>query len=168
MCAKEAVMSISGLLNILAERTLIACDAAYFTNTNVTDPRPVGDTDPSHLYKDDPLAPLLDASAILNSYRPVYSYVSLTQGYLVDREFIDIPSGFKAVAFRNSTSNDIILAFGGTDGTNATDWKASIGSYGYTEWTAGRTAVLDYLNGLPRNPDTGELNVTVNFTGQSL
>jgi hypothetical protein len=44
-------MSISGLLNILAERALIACDAAYFTNTNVTDVRPAGDTDSTHLYK---------------------------------------------------------------------------------------------------------------------
>jgi hypothetical protein len=50
-------MSISGSLNILAERALIACDASYFTNT--TQDRPLGDSDRTHLYKDDPLTPLL-------------------------------------------------------------------------------------------------------------
>ncbi len=46
-------MSISGSLNLLAERVLIACDASYFTNTNITDPRPLGDSDPTHLYVGD-------------------------------------------------------------------------------------------------------------------
>src|ERR1051325_6410812 len=168
MSAKEAVMPISGSLNILAERALIACDASYFTNTAITGPRPTGDTDPAHLYKDDPLTLLLDSSPLLNSYRPAYSYVSLTQGYVVDREFVDAQTGFKAVAFKNSATNDVILSFGGTDGTNATDWKANIQTYGFSEWTAGSTAVLNYLNNLSRDPATGELLVTINFTGQSL
>src|SRR5678815_6124024 len=137
--------------------------------TNTTKTRPVtGDTDPAHLYVGDPLALLLDSSPILNSYRPVYSYVSLTQGYVVEQEFIVTATGFKAVAFRNNATNDVILAFGGTDGTNATDWKASLTTYGFSEWRSGRDEILDYLNRLPRNPDTGELTVTVNFTGQSL
>lgn len=132
-------MSISGLLNVLAERALIACDASYFTNTNIDYPRPPGDTDPTHLYKDDPLAFLLDSSPILNSYRPAYSYVSLTQGYVVDQEFINEETGFKAVAFKNSSTNDVIFAFGGTDGTNGTDWKANIQSYGFSQWESHAT-----------------------------
>ena len=160
-------MSISGLLNILAGRALIACDAAYFTNTNINDPRPPGDTDPSHLYVGDPLALLLDSSPVLNGYRPAYQNVSLTQGYVVDRKFVDTPSGFKAVAFKNSSTNDVILAFGGTDGTNATDWKANITTYGFSEWASGSDQILAYLNGLQRDGN-GNLTVTVNFTGQSL
>ena len=161
-------MSISGLLNTLAERALIACDASYFTNTNITGPRPPGDSDPTHLYLGDPLDLLLDSSPILNGYRPAYSYVSLTQGYVVDQEFINTLAGFKAVAFKNSATNDIVISIGGTDGTNPTDWKANLQSYGFSEWEAGKADVFTYLNGLPRNPDTGELLVTVNFTGQSL
>lgn len=114
----------------------------------------------------DPLDLLLDSSPILNGYRPAYSYVSLTQGYVVDAEFINEETGFKAVAFRNSATNDIILAFGGTDGTNGTDWKANIQSYGFSQWESRSTEVLTYLNSL-RDGD-GNLTVTVNFTGQSL
>src|SRR5215471_5927120 len=111
MSVREAVMSISGSLNILAERALIACDASYFTNININIPRPADDTNLTHLYIDDPLNLLPDSSSILNGYHPAYSYVSLDQGYVVDREFIDPLTGFKAVAFKNSATNDVIVAF---------------------------------------------------------
>jgi hypothetical protein len=41
-------MSINPTLSSLAELTLIACDASYFTNLSTF--RPAEDTDPTHLY----------------------------------------------------------------------------------------------------------------------
>ena len=44
-------MSIDPTLNTLAELTLIACDASYFTNTSTTSP--AEDTILTHLYKNE-------------------------------------------------------------------------------------------------------------------
>lgn len=159
-------MSIDSTLNTLAERALIACDAAYFTNLATTNTRPVGDTDPTHLYIGDALTPLIDTTPS-NTPQFLTSNPTLTAGYTVVREGNDLPSGAKFIAYKNTNTNDVILAFGGTDGLNSTDWKANLFSYGFSEWTALQSQVFAFLDGLPRDA-SGNLTVTVNFTGQSL
>ncbi|HJT21643.1 MAG TPA: hypothetical protein VJ746_14290, partial [Nitrospira sp.] len=158
-------------LKTLAEQTLIACDASYFTNLATDNARPAGDTNPRHLYVGDTLTPLIDTTP---SYAPQFIPTSPsptnpdpTDGFVVAKEGDALAAGAKFVAFRNESTNSVILAFGGTDGLNATDWKANLFSYGWSEWEALKQQVFTFLDALPRDA-SGNLTVTVNFTGQSL
>ncbi len=156
-------MSISPVLNTLALRALMASDAAYFTNRIFSRP-PGGVTDPSHLYNGDPLRPLNDPP---DYYVPLqFDHALLGGGHVVDFQYVHPTSGFKFVAFKNEATNDLILAFGGTDGLNPTDWKSNLSSYGWSQWNSARSQVFAYLNTLPRNG--AELTVNLSFTGQSL
>src|SRR5215217_4995728 len=125
--AMEAEMAIEPTLNTLAELALIACDASYFTNPATNNVRPVGDTNPDHLYVGDALTSLVDTNP---SYAPQFIPLTSTDqdptdGYVVVTERDAPTAGAKFVAFRNDNTNSVILAFGGTDGLNATDWKSS-------------------------------------------
>jgi Ca2+-binding RTX toxin-like protein len=158
-------MSIDPTLNTLAEQALIACDDSYFTNTLPVS-TPGIDPGAAPVFLGAPLLPLVDTNP---SDTPQFltANPNLTAGYTVVQEGVDIPSGGKFIAFQNTSTNNVILAFGGTDGLSSTDWKANLFSYGYNEWTALHNQVFTFLDGLPRDA-SGNLTVTVNFTGQSL
>src|SRR5689334_6455063 len=78
---KEFTMPIDPSLNLLAERTLVACDSAYFTNITLTRPEG-GDSDQTHLYNGDLLAPLFD-HIDSSQYLPAFQYASIVSDYFV-------------------------------------------------------------------------------------
>lgn len=69
--------------------------------------------------------------------------------------------GFKFTAYRNASTNEIIVAFGGTDGLDPVDWTSNT-QLGWNQWKNSRNLVFDYLRPLV---DAG---TKVHFTGQSL
>ena len=141
-------MPVSTTLSDLSELTLVACDASYFTSTN---PVPPGS----------PLAPLDEGDPT------VLPRFDIPSGFFARSEFIDppgTPTGFKAIAYeKDSPGNpkEVILAFGGTDGLDPTDWVANSQHLGWNQWEGNRAQIFDYLNSLA--PDT-----KITITGQSL
>ncbi|MDH5348457.1 MAG: DUF2974 domain-containing protein [Nitrospira sp.] len=139
-------MFVTQQLNELAKLALIASDAAYFTLTNTV---PLNG----------PLAPFRDT--------PTYDIVPLyaiPSGFVKDSD--DTRSrndavGFKFTAYRNASTNEIIVAFGGTDGPDPVDWTSNT-QLGWNQWEDSRNLVIDYLRPLV---DAG---TKVHFTGQSL
>lgn len=142
-------MALPTGLNDLAKLTLLASDESYFSPQF---PVSIGNL----------LQPLLDTPSY--NVLPQYDIVP-ARTFVVDRTFIDNTTGFKAIAFRNAETNEVILAFGGTDGVNAQDWASNVEHLGWNQWDGNdgrnRTAVFAYLNSL--DPTT-----TIHFTGQSL
>jgi hypothetical protein len=137
-------MGISFSLNDLAKLTLIASDAAYFS---IRYPVPINA----------PLAPLSDTPKY--DIGPQYSvfldnFIKATQGG------IDA-IGFKYAIYKNTSSNEVIVAFGGTDGHDPVDWTGNT-RLGWDQWKEGRAQVFADLRELV-NVDT-----KVIFTGQSL
>jgi len=94
-------------LSNLAKLTLLAGDEAYFSPQF---PVSIGSL----------LQPLPDTPSY--SVLPKYDIVP-ARAFVVDRTFVDNTTGFKAIAFRNAEANEVIVAFSGTDGLNAQDWK---------------------------------------------
>lgn len=45
--------------------------------------------------------------------------------------------GFKFVAYRNEATNEVIVAFGGTDGPDSVDWTGNT-ALGWNQWKRGR------------------------------
>ncbi|MBC7837923.1 MAG: putative Ig domain-containing protein [Nitrospiraceae bacterium] len=88
-------------------------------------------------------------------------------GFFEFKQFSDapgIPTGFKAIAYeKNSPGSpkEVILAFGGTDGPNPTDWVTNTQHLGWNQWNENRDQIFEYLNSL--SPDT-----KIAFSGQSL
>jgi len=139
-------MSLPNGLNDLAKLTLLASDESYFSPQfpilNGSPLQPFPDTPSYNIFPQFDIAP--------------------ARAFLVDRQFTDDTTGFKAIAFRNAETNEVILAFGGTDGANPQDWAANVEHLGWNQWNGdNRTAVFTYLNSL--DPAT-----KIHFTGQSL
>ena len=139
-------MFVTQQLNELAKLALIASDASYFTPTNTV---PLGGA----------LAPFRDT--------PTYDIVPL---YAIAAGFVknsdDARSsndavGFKFSGYRSVSTNEIIVAFGGTDGPDPVDWTSNT-QLGWNQWETSRNLVFDYLRPLV---DAG---TKVHFTGQSL
>jgi hypothetical protein len=101
-------------------------------------PRSADDTSSTQL-------PLIDTSP---PYQPQFIPLSPTvanpdptAGYTVVAEGYDsqtTKTGGKFVAFENDSTNSVILAFGGTDGLNATNWKADLFYFGFNQWEAAK------------------------------
>lgn len=111
-------MFVTQQLNELAKLALIASDASYFTPTNTV---PLGGA----------LAPFRDT--------PTYDIVPL---YAIAAGFVknsdDARSsndavGFKFSGYRSVSTNEIIVAFGGTDGPDPVDWTSNT-QLGWNQW----------------------------------
>ncbi len=139
-------MFVTQSLNELAKLALIASDASYFTSTNIV---PLGGA----------LAPLRDTPAydILPQYGIAPGFVKSS----IDSASRNDTVGFKFTAYRNASTNEIIVAFGGTDGLDPVDWTSNT-QLGWNQWKNSRNLVFDYLRPLV---DAG---TKVHFTGQSL
>src|SRR5262245_12439865 len=117
--------NVTATLNDLAELTLIACDASYFTSL----PR-IGAV----------LSPFVD-----NNYgqqSPNYPYLSAVSGFAVPanpnnpgQSLADSnPStGGKYVVYVDTATSQAIVAFGGTDGLNPQDWSQNT-NLGWNQW----------------------------------
>ena len=93
----------------LSERLLIACDQSYEGE------KLVAGTDYLRPYFDPPLG---------ETYKPPYTFdFPLDQ---VQFSFEDPNSGFKCIIYRNSSTQEIIVAMGGTDGTDIKDWWSNV------------------------------------------
>ena len=141
-------MPVSTTLNDLSKLALVASDSSYFTSAHPVLPGSA-------------LAPLDEGDPTI---LPRFNFVS---GFFARSLFIDIPgipTGFKAIAYEKGpvgNPDEVILAFGGTDGPNPTDWVSNTQHLGWNQWIANKPQIFNYLNGLP--PDT-----KITFTGQSL
>ncbi|MFO0707319.1 MAG: hypothetical protein U0412_10760 [Nitrospira sp.] len=140
-------MALPTGLNDLAKLTLLASDESYFSSQfpffNLLQPLP--DT------------PTYNVS-------PQYDIVPALS-FQQDFDRTDNTTGFKVIAYKNVQTNEVIIAFGGTDGINAQDWASNVEHLGWNQWASdngrNRTAVFNYLASL--DPTT-----KIHFTGQSL
>ncbi len=111
-------MALPNGLNNLAKLTLLASDESYFSLQ-------------FPVLGQSPLQPLPDTPAY--NIFPQYDIVP-ARAFVVDRTFVDDTTGFKAIAFRNAETNEVIIAFGGTDGLNAQDWASNVEHLGWSQW----------------------------------
>lgn len=130
----------------LAKLALVASDQSYFDNTS--------ENEKLHLTNGTDLAPLADEPRNKNGDVKDEEYRSnnnpkLTNELLYKNEPpFTVPAGFKvedtvvrdngakAVIYRNATTNEIMVAFGGTDGVNALDYASNSQNYGFKQWEA--------------------------------
>jgi hypothetical protein len=82
-------------------------------------------------------------------------------GFFVREHFIDTDIGFKAIAYKND-AKEIIIAFAGTDGPDAVDWRENLFYQGANQFRKAYGEVSDWLS---RNTND---QTTIHFTGQSL
>lgn len=126
-----------------AKLALVASDQAYFDNAaeyqeqHIRNPKQYPYL---HLHKGDALAPLADvprdaqgrveASDYRNAKTPHQTNEQLYRntppfevppGFKVEDTIVRDKFGAKAVIYRNAATNEIVVAFGGTDGRNAQD-----------------------------------------------
>ncbi|OQW60522.1 MAG: hypothetical protein BVN28_08650 [Nitrospira sp. ST-bin4] len=143
-------MALPTDLNDLAKLTLLASDASYF--------------DPTHP------APTELGSLDDTNYGQRAALYSVPAGFEKAIEFRDTTiNGFGFVAYRNQQTNEVIVAFRGTDGPSPQDWVANSQYLGWNQWNSpnGRGQVFAFLNGL-RDPNGDPYSGTIHFTGQSL
>ena len=142
-------------LNELSQLALIASDASYKGRLSS-----IGD----------PLQQFDDAPQYGNPSPPFgFQFLFASTSYKVDAIF-DNPqdlSGFKAVAFRDELTKDVILAFAGTDGPDARDWWGNILHLGWNQWSKNAPQIRPYLDGL-LDSTTGASPYRIHFVGQSL
>jgi len=132
----------------LTKLLLVACDMSYAAD------------DPALGFVGSPLQAYQDTE---NYNIPVP--FSIPSGFVVDKLFVDAPSGFKAIAFRGQS--DLIIAFGGTDGNNLQDWKENL-KFGWSQWIRNSESIFSYLDQLRAPDGVSPFNGKVHFTGQSL
>jgi hypothetical protein len=138
-------MFVTQPLNELAKLAIIASDASYFTSTNTV---PLGGA----------LAPFRDTPTY--DILPLYA---IAPGFVKDSDdaqSVNTSNGFKFTAYRNSSTNEVIIAFGGTDGVDPVDWTSNT-QLGWNQWKDSRELVFTYL----RQFDS---DTKIHFTGQSL
>lgn len=140
----------------LIKTLLVACDQSYFTNSaglKGTTLKTLPDRNPSVVEYQNP--------KIYNDI-PVFAWDS---GYIIERA-IDVSTiGAKALVYLDPATRNVIVSFGGTDGTSLQDWTANTQSVGWSQWAALRTSVFGELARL--KSVYGALG-SINFTGQSL
>ncbi len=134
-------MYVTQPFNELSKLALVASDAAYFTAT---------------LSAPQILAPLQDTP----TYNILPAYI-ITQGFEKRFERNNDAIGFKFVTYKNVTTNEVIVAFGGTDGSDPIDWTSNT-ALGWNQWLLGREQVFSDLR-LMIDSET-----KVHFTGQSM
>jgi len=136
----------------LSERLLVACDQSYAGKLLV-----VGE---SHL------SPFFDPP-LNGTYQPPYTF-DFPQDIVLFR-IDDERTGFKCVIYQNLETHELIIAMGGTDGTDIKDWWANVTHYGWNQWKTNRVAVLNELDGLiARTRGPNDEPPRIYFTGQSL
>ena len=139
-------MFVTQSLNELAKLTLIASDDSYFTGA---------------LSAPSALAPLRDTPTYdilpLYTIMPGFNKISSDNDSRIDSV------GFKFVAYRNENTNEVIVAFGGTDGPDPVDWTSNT-ALGWNQWLRGRDLVFAVL----RDSNVVNADTKVHFTGQSL
>jgi hypothetical protein len=104
---------------------LVACDQSYLHSANG-----------KKVKAGDPLAVLPDgfgASTNEKIYTDSPAF-AIPSGYTVAAVIERPEVGAKAVIYRNPTTNETMVAFGGTDGVNAQDYVANTQSYGWSQW----------------------------------
>ena len=131
----------------LARLTLVASDMSY-GGTRV----PIGE--PLRTYSEDGL-----------SIPNPYDAELVESNYRVINQFEHDRTGYKAVLFRNLVTNDLIVAFAGTDGLDSIDWWGNSTHYGWNQWEDNRRALLDFLGSIAR--EEGQ-SFAIHFAGQSL
>ncbi|WP_374502520.1 cadherin-like domain-containing protein [Zoogloea sp.] len=67
------------------------------------------------------------------------------QGFVLDRVFDDPATGYKAVAYINPETNELLFAQAGTDGLNSQDWAGNALHTGINQWENNQANVLSYL-----------------------
>lgn len=139
-------MFVTQSLNELAKLALIASDDSYFTGA---------------LNAPSALAPLRDTPNYdilpLYTIMPGFNKVSNDNNSRIDS------IGFKFVAYRNEATNEVIVAFGGSDGPDPVDWTSNT-ALGWNQWEDGRDRVFELL----RDSRVVNASTKVHFTGQSL
>ncbi|KAB2962595.1 hypothetical protein, partial [Zoogloea sp.] len=85
-------------------------------------------------------------------------------GFVVDRVFEDPTTGYKAVAYVNPETNELLFGQAGTDGPNKQDWAGNMLHTGINQWENNKANVLGYLEGRMLADSTTRLNLG----GQSL
>src|SRR5690349_16336304 len=128
----------------LSETLLVASDMAYAAGTQFSftgvSLEPYDDTPP-------------------DNFRPDFVY---DHEYVETRDLTDAPSGLKAILFNKASTNEYIIAFGGTDGLDPKDWQANALHLGWNQWQAAKAVVNRWIT------DARAIGATVHFTGQSL
>ena len=139
-------MAIPLGLDELSKLLLVASDMSY------------GASDPIRVRVGLPLASFNDTT-----YGIECPY-SILSGYQV-REIYNDPApegtGFKAVAFLNVETSEVIIAMAGTDGPDSRDWLSN-SRLGWDQWTANKSKIFSFLDTLGFQPSK------IHFTGQSL
>src|SRR5687768_13147652 len=114
-------------LNDLRQTALVACDAAY-----AGDARPVGS----------PLSGYVDGNT-----QPI-PFVH-RQGFTVAKVLTNSQTGLKVSIYKHATSNELIVAFAGTDGPNVTDWYSNAFHLGLNQWSeAARVQIFGEIDRL--------------------
>lgn len=137
---------------------LVASDQAYFDNSSEYQEQHVRNPKQYpylHLSKGDVLAPLADVPRDERGHIEDVNYrngklpnqtnpkmyrntppFAIPPGFKVEDTIVRDQLGAKAVIYRNATTNEIIVAFGGTDGPNAQDHASNSQTYGFSQWAA--------------------------------
>ena len=111
-------MALPTGLNDLAKLTLLASDESYFS--------------PQFPFFD-LLQPLPDTPSY--NISPQYDIVP-GLSFQQDFQRSDNATGFKVIAYKNVQTNEVILAFGGTDGADAQDWASNVEHLGWNQWAS--------------------------------
>ena len=130
----------------LSKLTLVASDMAYAASK------------PSFFAIDKALRPYPDTP---NYETP--SRFDIQQGFTELSFKDDKSSGFKYILFKNAQTDELIVAFGGTDGLDPQDWAANSLHLGWNQWDLNRAAVFADI----AIADTSG-SAKIHFTGQSL
>jgi len=142
----------------LSKLLLVACDQSYLTTGGPV----VQGSDLAELPDAAPNGPA--EYRFEQNYRDDPQYL-WALGYKV-ASVIDLSStiGAKALVYRNA-QNEIIVAFGGTDGISMQDWKENTQSIGWKQWVLLRPIVWNEIQEIQRENGNAK---KIHFTGQSL
>lgn len=144
----------------ISKLLLLACDQSYFDAQH-----PVS----GHLQSLSDNTSNDPAYANPDIYRstPQFEADGICSSYTFYRTIERPGSGAKLVIYKNA-NNDVIVAFGGTDGADAKDWVANSQSVGWSQWAALKQDISPSDKGLfGVLAELGSIN-QLNFTGQSL
>lgn len=181
-----------------AKLALVASDQAYFDNSADYQERHIRNPKQNpylHLKQGDALAPLADVPRDERGYVEDVNYrhgkypdqtnlqmyrntppFAIPAGFKVEDTIVRDKFGAKAVIYRHAATNEVIVAFGGTDGPNAQDHAQNSQTYGFSQWAAlnkppegekendENKGVIAKLNKLKEQYGAGNII----FTGQSL
>lgn len=158
----------------LSKQLLVACDQSYFTSKDQVLNKPLQD-----LFDKAADAPAEYGNPNIYALKPQFVPASgYTVVAVIDRSE---QSGAKALVYLNTTTNEVIVAFGGTDGINAQDWTANTQDVGWKQWQYLNTTLnkgtptedRGVLDAISEIANTSGIKASgglqgIHFTGQSL